>query len=628
MIFLKKVLNGLKKIFKEKKKIKKQIIRTVYFGLRLKFLGFLFLTLSTIIFLFTFVFYLDLRILLKREKEKSAAKLTQALKGPAEFYLDRTKYTTNEELKEKYNFIDREAKNFMNFDKDIVKIWLVDNKLKVVFSTYKGDEGKNYGFSYFIKALEQEAEKLFFKTFSIRNNITGKKEKFMAISYPIFLSYGEEVEILKDFEYYYKEFYNRSFNTRKNIYLILWKKYQHLLSEEFNPYDKKNGKSVFKAWDIDFLFLNLFINMVRKRQWNIKRSEAYLWKEDWLLEFKKKQAIADERKDLKLEVELSNKIADRLTYLKNEVKNFTKLGVLAILYNINNVNNELNRYINVPFALAIIFLIISMIIFTLITNILMKNLKLLEQWAMKVSDGDIDYRVEIKTNDEIGRLSDIFNYMLKELKTKFHLEKFVSRSTKNMIVKKIDSPEAIKTGHTGRREYAFLFSDVRGFTAFTEKNDPEVVINIINIYFELQAKIIRSKQGDIDDYVGDQIMAHFGGDKKADTVISVAVKIMKEVHKLNQLRKSKNEPYFEIGIGLHAGEVVVGNVGAGFRMDFTCLGDAVNLTSRLCSHAKPGQILITKKLYEMSTKKYKALPLEPLKVKGKDLPVEVMEIKF
>ncbi|MBN2545044.1 MAG: adenylate/guanylate cyclase domain-containing protein [Spirochaetes bacterium] len=625
-----KIIDFFKKLLHIKLKKKKSLIRKVYFGIRIRFLGFIFLALSLLILFFTLIFYLDLRIVLKNEKKSTAAKLIQALSGPAEFYLDRDKNTSREEIIEKYNFINKEANNFMQFDKDILKIWLINNKAKVLFSTFKGDEGKSYGFSYFMKALEKESEDVFFKTFKIKNSATKKKDSYLAISYPIFLRQGDVVRILKDFDAYYKKYHNLSMKNKRQIYYALWRKYRNLLPDEFDPGKQKTDANakVTKLWDIDFIFLNLFAKIIYERQWKIKPGENYLWNDRWLSDLKYKRKIADENNNIKEETQISLKIDERMNYLTEQIKEFTRIGVLAILYNMDNINIELNKHIKFPLIMALVFLVISLISFLIIINILIKNLKLLEQWAMRVSEGDLDNKLYIETNDEVGRLSDVFNHMIDELKAKFHLEKFVSKSTKSMIEKKIDSPAPLVIGKTGRKNYAFIFSDVRGFTSFTEKNDPDVVINVLNIYFELQAHIIKSKKGDIEDYVGDQIMAHFGGEKKADTAISAAIQIMREIQKLNEKRRHSNLPYFEIGIGIHGGDVVVGNIGAGFRMDFTCLGDAVNLTSRLCSSATPGQILITKELYKQSTKKFKVKPLEPITVKGKADPVEILEVRL
>lgn len=629
MINIQDIIDLIKKILHLDKKKKKPLIRKVYFGLRIRFLGFLFIVIFFFILFYTLVFFSTLRILLMKEKKAYVAKLTQILSAPSEEFLDRDKDTIRSELIEKYNFIKKESLDFIQFDNDIIKIWLVDNKAKVVFSSFKGDENKTYWFSYFIKALEQEDEKITYRNFTIKNKELKTKDRFLAITYPVFLHKGNVIDILKDFEESYEKFFDSSAKIQRDIYLKLWGKYKDVLTDEFDPSKysfQDRVLTVQKAWDIDFLFLHLFANVIHQRQWRIKKGEANLWRNQWLLDLKQKRLIADNNNKPKSEIEYQKQISERITYLKSQIKEATKLGALAILYNRDSISNELNKHIKIPFVIALIFLIVSLIAFLFVINFMIKNIKVLEKWAMDVSQGDIGQKVEIKTKDEIGRLADIFNYMLSEIKIKFHLEKFVSKSTRKMIDKKKESRSSVSLGRTGRKNYAFIFSDVRGFTTFSEKNDPEVVMEILNFYFDLQAKIIKSKKGDIDDYVGDQIMAHFGGEKRADTAIQVASQIMKEVSKINEKKKKNNEPYFDIGIGIHGGEVVVGNIGTGFRMDFACVGDTVNVTSRLCSNADSGQVLVSKELFSKAKGKYKTRKLDPILVKGKSQKIEVVEI--
>ena len=112
--------------------------------------------------------------------------------------------------------------------------------------------------------------------------------------------------------------------------------------------------------------------------------------------------------------------------------------------------------------------------------------------------------------------------------------------------KECDEPPEL--GKTERKNLAFLFSDVRGFTSFSEKNEPELVIEVLNLYLDLQAKIVNAKSGDIDDYVGDQIMAHFKGRNRADTAVETAREIMTSIEKLNNERRNAGLPYFEVGM--------------------------------------------------------------------------------
>jgi adenylate cyclase len=278
--------------------------------------------------------------------------------------------------------------------------------------------------------------------------------------------------------------------------------------------------------------------------------------------------------------------------------------------------------------IAAVMILFGLIAYRFVLNFMIRNLKKLERWALSVSAGNLDSKIVIKTNDEIGRLSDIFNKMIDEITIKYHLEKFVSSSAKSMIGKKSDTSDELELGGTDRKNMVFLFSDVRGFTSFSEKNQPEVVIEVLNFYLELQASVIMSKKGDIDAYVGDEIMAVFKGTNKIERAVETAIEIVKAIKKANLERLKEGHPIFEVGIGINAGDVVVGNIGSQMRMNYTCIGDTVNLAARLCSNAGPEEILVTKETIEKSKKKFPVLNVDPISVKGKEKKISIVKIKL
>ncbi|MDY6968676.1 MAG: adenylate/guanylate cyclase domain-containing protein, partial [Spirochaetota bacterium] len=474
-------------------------------------------------------------------------------------------------------------------------------------------------------------EKLLLYDFS--NEIKDKRTKeiirkeYRAITYPIFLQKGNVVRLLKDFKQYYQKYHDSDITTRERIYRILWKRYKDTLGSEFDPGLHKKERSlpltIVKASDIEFLFLKLFANIMIYRDKRIEKKERWLWRDKWLF-IQKKRKIEAYLNDMPDKAKgINDLIIKRMNSLSDQIERIRRLGALAIIFNVDKIKTELDQNINEIMLIALIMFVACSISFLFVLNFMMQNIKKLEGWAMAVSSGDLDTRIIIAANDEIGRLGDVFNNMLDELKVKFHLEKFVSQSTKSMIGK---SKDLIDPGRTDRKSLAFLFSDVRGFTSFSEKNDPETVIEVLNFYLDLQAKIIVSNNGDIDDYTGDEIMAHFSGDKRQDLAVETAIEIMKAIKKANTDRMKKDLPIFEVGIGVHGGDVVVGNIGSSFRMDFACVGDAVNLSARLCSVAGPGEILISKELYSKIKKKIKVEKIPPISVKGKLKEIHVVKI--
>jgi class 3 adenylate cyclase len=650
--------------------------RRVYFGIRSRFLALLSLVMVVIISFIAIILYQHQKEIIQDEKTSNAETLTRILSSPAELYLDRGVNPTDNEVKLKFELIEREAANFKAYNSDITKILITDEKGSVRFSTEKKDFGGSKKIRYIEKALNLQEDAL--QSYDPKDDKeyirTLKKkqlpEPFIAIMYPIFLKTGLTVDVIQDYTKYYGQYHEAKSSQEKNkIYNTLYAKYKDVLGDDFlSAADKEKlkkteartaskfkGKAkgapapaikdsepkedeITKEGDIDFMFHRLFTYTMesRAKQFLFPKKDLYLVSDKWLFDLKKQKLEAKKNDILARETEILTSIRSNITALANEVENSRRLGIIAVVFNTEKIEKNREKILSsiiIPFFgpvkgttfITVIFLVIA-VVFFFILHFMVKNIKKLETWAVAVAEGNLSNRIEIATQDEIGRVGDAFNHMLEEIVVKYHLEKFVSSSTKSMIIKQRTDKGDINLGVNERRTFAFIFSDIRGFTSFSEKNDPKTVIDVLNFYLELQSQIIKSSRGDIDDYVGDQIMAHFGGDKRADTAIDTALKMMKGINHANAERRKAGLPIFEVGIGIHGGDVVVGNVGSEFRMDYTCVGDAVNLTSRLCSAAAAGEILVSKELFEQAGKKFTHVKSAPISVKGKKDLIEIVKL--
>ena len=218
-------------------------------------------------------------------------------------------------------------------------------------------------------------------------------------------------------------------------------------------------------------------------------------------------------------------------------------------------------------------------------------------------------------------MSRSLNAILKGLQERLHLTKFVSDEALT-AVEKADLKGLALGGE--RKDATVLFSDIRGFTSMSEKMEPEEVVNLLNIYFDKQTEIVQYFGGDIDKFVGDELMAMFKGDKMANQAVDCAIKIQREVQKLN-LELGKN---IEIGIGINTGAMVMGAMGSKDRMDFTVIGDNVNLGSRLCGAAKAGEIIFSENTEKiLITDDYNLKKLDPIQVKGKEKPIQIYQVE-
>jgi len=241
----------------------------------------------------------------------------------------------------------------------------------------------------------------------------------------------------------------------------------------------------------------------------------------------------------------------------------------------------------------------------------------LAEGTHQVAAGNFDYRLDIRTRDEIGELAQSFNVMIRGLRERADMQKFVSQSTVDMIQssgqKKISGGERVVR--------TIFFSDIRGFTPMSERCAPEEVVRILNWCLSLQAERVKKFKGDIDKYVGDSMVALFDGDDMAVNAIRCAVEIHKAIDSHNEAHP--NEESILLGIGIATGEVILGSIGSEDRLDYTAIGSHVNLSARLCSLARPREILLAESTYRRVQDFIAAERLDPLKVKGFSEPVPV-----
>lgn len=222
--------------------------------------------------------------------------------------------------------------------------------------------------------------------------------------------------------------------------------------------------------------------------------------------------------------------------------------------------------------------------------------------------------------DEIATLCSSFTEMIQGLKDR---EKV--KGVLNKVVSKEIAEEILKGNVTlggEEKEATILFADIRGFTHLTEKMPPKDVIDLLNTCMTKISHIVDEYGGVIDKYVGDEAMALFGAPvvykNNAARAVCSAIEMIEKIYYWDEERRAQGLPNVEIGIGICTGKVVAGNMGAEDRLNYTVLGANVNLAARLCSAAKPGEILITKDTYESPGVKeaVSGEELPPLELKG------------
>ena len=180
----------------------------------------------------------------------------------------------------------------------------------------------------------------------------------------------------------------------------------------------------------------------------------------------------------------------------------------------------------------------------------------------------------------------------------------------------------------GTKEVAcILFTDIRGFTSFSEKHSPQTVIQYLNESLDLQVKIVKQFGGDIDKFIGDAVMAIFRGKDKERNAILASINIQKKLIAL--IEKDQLFDSLHVGIGINTGEMISGNIGSNDRMDFTAIGDAVNTASRICGAADSDQIAISESVKEnIDVSEFKLSKAFSKKLKNKVEPLILYRVKY
>jgi adenylate cyclase len=215
----------------------------------------------------------------------------------------------------------------------------------------------------------------------------------------------------------------------------------------------------------------------------------------------------------------------------------------------------------------------------------------------------------------------------KEALVRSNFERFF---TPHLAARIASSPDAVKLGGD-KRLVAILFSDIRGFTALSETMNPDTMAKLLTEYFTEMVECVFRHGGTLDKFIGDAVMAQWGaplGERDdCDRAMQAALDMMEELDRLNARWKSEGRPVLQIGIGLNVGDVFAGNIGSDRRLEYTVIGDPVNISSRLCGAAGPGEILISDPFKRALGSPPPLEPLPPMELKGKSQPLPVFRVK-
>jgi adenylate cyclase len=245
------------------------------------------------------------------------------------------------------------------------------------------------------------------------------------------------------------------------------------------------------------------------------------------------------------------------------------------------------------------------------------------------SDEDLQFLIAFGGIAAIGIKNSRFAEQIqREAMVRSNFERYFAP---NVAAEIAQQQQAVKLGGD-KRPVTVMFSDIRGFTSMSETMSPDSIAGLLSDYFTEMVDVIFSHGGTLDKFIGDAIMALWGAPiphaDDPDRAVRAAMGMQRLLATLNEKWTAEGRPTIGVGVGINFGEAFAGNIGSHLRLEYTVIGDAVNVASRLCSKAEKGQILISDSLYQVLKAKPEVEPLEPLSVKNRAQPVPVWKVKL
>ena len=282
-------------------------------------------------------------------------------------------------------------------------------------------------------------------------------------------------------------------------------------------------------------------------------------------------------------------------------------------------------------SLAVLF--IAIILIRIFSNGITNPIKELVAASSKIEHGEFELDIKPRTRDEIGLLTSSFVQMGKGLAEREKLMISFSKFTNKTIAQKAASGELTLGGEN--RNVTIFFSDIRSFTAMSETMQPKEVVEFLNVYMTKMVDCVNKTNGVVDKYIGDAIMAVWGAPESSGSLaqdalnaVSAALMMRVALFNYNKERAAKGLPPVRIGCGINSGPVVAGQIGSESRMEYTVIGDAVNLASRTEALNKPfaTDILITENTYKLIKDTVVVQEMPGVHVKGKTDAIKMFAV--
>jgi adenylate cyclase len=282
--------------------------------------------------------------------------------------------------------------------------------------------------------------------------------------------------------------------------------------------------------------------------------------------------------------------------------------------------------------------LLGMAVAALITNRLSRPVRSLATAMRDVQQGNLDIQLPVSSTDEVGRLTDSFNFFVKELRSKERMKQTFGKYIDPRILEHVLAQPGAEAVGGGRRDMTVSFADLVGFTGLSERLTPLLMVTLLNRHFGLQAIAVQEHHGVVDKFVGDSVMAFWGPPfvKPEEHAVLACRAAQAQLGALDALRRElpditglrRELPAIDLCIGICTGEVVVGNIGSDNTRSYTVIGDTANLAARLerANRVYGTQILVAEATAQMTGSQFEMREIDTISVKGKTETTRVLEL--
>jgi len=295
------------------------------------------------------------------------------------------------------------------------------------------------------------------------------------------------------------------------------------------------------------------------------------------------------------------------------------------------VHGALNKLIlsgGIAFAISLLLTIIG-------ANYLARkstsSLNALSEGAKEIGKGNYTHQIQLNTNDEFQEVATAMNTMAKGIREKERIRQGFAHYVSQHALEKVSASKGVSRLGGEKRKITVFFSDIRNFASLSEKLSPDEIVSILNDYFNTMLEVVFKHNGMFDKFVSDAIMVEFGvlqlDPNQEKNAVFTALEMLTAMDVLRAKWKSEGKPEVELGIGIHTGEALVGSIGTEGRMEFTAIGDTINIVSELEKATRQfnQSIIVSEATFTGLNNEFPSKPLGPLTIEGKT-PINIFAI--